>query len=235
MKLLLFGVTCMSIRKQTVVRFIALLFFCQTTWQLAFTADGKPDAADKKGKFIGENTYNNPALSMTITLPGAWKFFEKDAQEKMGVRDKEEHKPNPDCHGPFCGGTEIDVALISAELAPRGAIFLIAYKLTPEFLDRRRYSLKRFADAMATNSIGDSGWIISGDLTATQLDKRPAYRLLVHKPVLGGEGQGFGYVAESNGYVFLLVGTVPNLLPGYAKDLQAALESMKLTSVDPNK
>jgi hypothetical protein len=111
---------------------------------------------------------------------------------------------------------------------------MIAYKLLPEYLDRRRYPLKRFADAMATNSVGDSGWIGSGELTAIELDKKAAYRLLVHKPQLLGQGIGFGYVAESNGYVFLLVGCVPSLIHDYPKALQSAIESMRLDAVARN-
>jgi hypothetical protein len=199
-------------------------------------ADDKPTAADKKGKFISENVYTNPALGMTITLPGTWQFFEKEAQETLGIGEKApERKPNQDCRGPFCAGTDLDVAILSKEL--RGSIFLIAYKLSPEYLDRQRYPLKRFAEAMAKNSLGGTDWIMDGDLTLTELDTKPAYRLLVHKPLPlpVGQGRGFGYVGESNGYVFLLVGSVPDLHPDYPKDLQAALESMTLTSATASK
>jgi hypothetical protein len=85
-----------------------------------------------------------------------------------------------------------------------------------------------FADAMTTGSLVGSDWIVSGELTGIQLDGKLAYRLLVHKPEPIGEGKGFGYVAESNGYVFLLIGTVPDIHPEYPKELQASLETMQL-------
>jgi hypothetical protein len=201
---------------------------------LAWSTDTKT-TEDTKGKFTSDNVYNNSALGMTIALPGAWRFAENKKQDQSGTDQASQATVNADCRGPFCSGTQVDVQLISNELVPKGAIFLIAYKLSPEYLDRRRYPLKRFADAMATNSVGDSGWIISGELTAIELDKRPAYRLLVHKPQPIGQGIGFGYVAESNGYVFLLVGCVPNLIPDYPKALQSAIESMKLGVVGGNK
>ncbi len=184
--------------------------------------------SSKRGQLVGKNVYTNPALSMSISLPGEWQFFDKDAQQRAGVA-KEEPPQDPACRGPFCR-MEIDVALISLQpgQAPRGAIFLTAFKLPSEYLDRHRYPLKKFAEAMTTNSLGGTEWIISGELTAIELDGKPAYRLLVHKPVPGGQGQGFGYVAESSGYAFLLIGTVPDILPDYPKQLQEALEHLKL-------
>jgi len=199
---------------------------------LALHGKDKVGTAEKKGNFTHENVYSNPALGMTIALPGAWQFFEKETQKRMGVGEKHEEpsKPDPACKGPFCAGTEIDVALLSKELPSKGAIFLIGYKVPKEFLDRRRYPLKMFAEAMANDSVEGGNWIISAPLAPCELDKKPAYRLLVHKPVPGGEGKGFGYVAESSGYVFLLVGTVPDIVSGYPEQLQSALENMKLSA-----
>lgn len=204
-----------------------LLFFVAMVLLLPLRASDKADSS-KKGQLAGKNVYTNPALSMTISLPGEWQFFDKDAQQRAGVA-KEERQQDPACRGPFCR-MEIDVALISLQpgQAPHGAIFLIAYKLPSEYLDRCRYPLKRFADAMTTDSLGGTEWIISGELTPIVLDKKAAYRLLVHKPVPGGESKGFGYVGESNGYAFLLIGTVPDILPDFPRQLQEALEHLQL-------
>lgn len=126
------------------VGFVILVLFLSSASGLQ--ADHKPAATDKKGKFVSENAYSNPALGMNITLPGPWQFFEREAQKELGVT-VEESSQDSGCPGPFCKNLEIDVALISKEAASRGAIFLTAYKLTTEFQDRRRYPLKRFAEA----------------------------------------------------------------------------------------
>ena len=189
------------------------------------SAEDKSESPERKGSFSGDHTYRNPALGMTITLPGTWQFFEHQAQQAMGVA----MEPSPSdegCPGPFCKNLEVHVALISKSF--NGAVFLDAYKLAPQYLDRRRYPLKRFADALTTGSVGGTDWIVSGELTPILLDEKPAYRLLVHKPEPIGEAKGFGYVSEANGYVFLLIGTVPDLHPEYPKELQASLEGMKL-------
>lgn len=122
------------------VGFVILVLFLSSASGLQ--ADHKPAATDKKGKFVSENAYSNPALGMNITLPGPW----REAQKELGVT-VEESSQDSGCPGPFCKNLEIDVALISKEAASRGAIFLTAYKLTTEFQDRRRYPLKRFAEA----------------------------------------------------------------------------------------
>jgi len=96
--------------------------------------EDKSVVQDKKGSFAKDNTYSNPALGMTIALPGSWHFFERAAQEKLGVA-KEPSPAEEGCPGPFCKNLEIEVALISNSL--NGAVFLDAYKLTPQYLDRR--------------------------------------------------------------------------------------------------
>lgn len=197
----------------------------------AFQAHSNP-AADTKGHFLDERTYNNPALGMTITLPGAWEFYDQKEREELGVPEKD-NAADPGCRGPLCGNGDIDVGLISKfgpREAPKGAMFLTAYKLDPKYLDHNRYPLKKFAEAMTKNSLVGTDWELSGDLTALEIDRTPAYRLLVHKSLVGGhETQGLSYVAESNGYVFLLIATVSDLNPEYPKELQAAMEHMKLT------
>jgi hypothetical protein len=182
-------------------------------------------SSEKKGTFVNDHTYTNPALGMTMVLPGTWQFFEQPAQEQLGVA-KEASPPEAGCPGPFCKNLEIEVRLISKSL--NGAVFLDGYKLSTQYLDRRRYPLKMFADAMTTGSVAGTDWIVSSELMPIQLDGKPAYRLLVHKPQPMGEAKGFGYVTEANGYVFLMIGTVPDLHPEYPKELQASLESMKL-------
>lgn len=109
---------------------------------------------------------------------------------------------------------------------PKPTIFLLGYKLAPEYLDRRRYPLKKFAEAMLTDSVGGSGWTLDGDITPLQIDAKPAYRLFVHQPLT----KGCGYVAESNGYVFMIIGVAPNIIQSRFEQLQQAIEKMKLGS-----
>lgn len=199
----------------------------------AFQAHPKAPAPEKKGHFLDERTYSNPALGMTITLPGAWEFYDQKERQELGVPEKES-AVDPGCRGPLCGDGDIDVGLISKfgpKDAPKGAMFLTAFKLTQKYLDRTRYPLRKFAEAMTKNSLAGTDWELSGDLTALELDGKPAYRLLVHRSLIGGhETQGLSYVGESNGYVFLLIATVSDLNPGYPKELQSAMEHMKLES-----
>ena len=170
-------------------------------------AQNDKSAPDKKGHFLDENTYNNPALGMTLKLPGAWEFFTQQAKKDMGLEEKE--TVDPSCTGPLCR-SDIDVSLITkAEPVATASIFLLASKLEPQYLDRRRYPLKIFAQSMLTGSVGGSGWTPDGDLTFLQIDGRPAYRLLVKQL----SSKGCGYVAESNGYVFMIVGVAPRIIP----------------------
>lgn len=204
------------LRRITVLLVVLLL-------TLALAAQNDKSASDKKGRFLDENTYNNPALGMTLKLPGAWEFFTEQAKKNMGV---EENKIDPSCTGPLCQ-SDIDVSLITkAEPVATASIFLLAYKLEPQYLDRKRYPLKIFAQSMLTDSVGGSGWTPDGDITPLQIDGRPAYRLLVKQP----SSKGCGYVAESNGYGFMMIGVAPRTIPWKFGQIQDALEKMKLSA-----
>jgi len=189
---------------------------------LASAAQNDKSAPDKKGRILDENTYNNPALGMTLKLPGAWEFLTQQVKKDMGVEEKQ--AVDTSCTGPLCRSA-IDVSLITkAEPVATASVFLLAYKLEPQYLDRRRYPLKIFARSMLTGSVGGSGWTPDGDITALQINGKPAYRLLVHQP----SSKGCGYVAESNGYVFMIIGVAPRTIPWKFGQIQEALEKMKL-------
>ena len=189
---------------------------------LASAAQNDKSAPDKKGRILDENTYNNPALGMTLKLPGTWEFLTQQEKKDLGVEEKE--AADPSCTGPLCR-SDINVSLITkAEPVATASIFLLAYKLEPQYLDRRRYPLKIFAKSMLTGSVGGSGWTQDGDITTLQIDGKPAYRLLVQQP----SSKGCGYVAESNGYVFMIIGVAPRTIPWKFGQIQEAVEKMKL-------
>jgi len=204
-------------------RFIVLLLVLLLT--LVSAAQNDKSAPEKKGRFLDENSYNNPALGMTLKLPGAWEFFTQQAKKDMGLLE-EKATVDPSCTGPLCR-SDIDVSLITkAEPVATASIFLLAYKLEPQYLDRKRYPLSMFAKSMLAGSVGGSGWTPDGDMTPLQIDGRPAYRLLVTQP----SSKGCGYVAESNGYVFMMIGVAPRVIPWKYGQIQEALEKMKLTA-----
>lgn len=74
---------------------------------------------------------------------------------------------------------------------------------------------------MSLGSLGGK-WITEGDLTLIQLDGKPSYRLLVHSRTTT-TAKGFLYVGDSNGRVFMLVGTATS----DPARLQTAIENMK--------
>ncbi|HEY1528341.1 MAG TPA: hypothetical protein VGH51_19105 [Candidatus Angelobacter sp.] len=188
----------------------------------AALAQTSTSTSDKKGRFVDKNTYNNPALEMTLTLPGTWEFLGEQTKKEMGIEDKKQ--PVSDCTGSLCR-SDIDISLITkADPVATASIFLLAYKLEPQYLDRKLYPLRMFARSMLTGSVGGSGWTPVGDMTPLQIDGRPAYRLLVQQP----SSKGCGYVAESNGYVFMVIGVAPRIIPGKFGQIQEALEKMKL-------
>lgn len=189
---------------------------------LATAAQTNPSSPDKKGRFVDQSTYSNPALGMTLKLPGSWEFFTEQAKKDMGVEEK--GIVDPSCTGPLCQ-SDIDVSLITKPEPVTASIFLLAYKLEPKYLDRKRYPLKMFAQSMMSGSVGGSGWTPEGEMVSIQIDGRPAYRLLVQNPL----SKGCGYVAESNGYVFMIIGVAPRILGTFAQ-VQEGLEKMKLGS-----
>jgi hypothetical protein len=196
--------------------FFPVLLLCLAFASVGYT-DEKQPADNKRGSIVDGNTYNNPALAMTIKLPGTWHFLEKPVSEQP---------KDPSCRGPLCGTPEVNVALESRSgTAPLHGIFLAAYKLSPEYLNRQRYPLKKFAEVMLPGSMQGTGWTSQGDLNEIQLDSRPAYRLFGRNLTIESK-KGFGYVCESNNYIFMLIGSAyssPN-------DLQSAIENMKFDS-----
>jgi hypothetical protein len=77
---------------------------------------------------------------------------------------------------------------------------------------------------MSLDSLGDA-WVPDGELTAIQLDGRPAYRLILHDKKVP-TAKGLVYVADSNGRVFMLVGAAVSK----SEELRSAIENMRLTN-----
>jgi hypothetical protein len=159
---------------------------------LLFTGpvSGRADSsANKTGEITNKNTYVNPALSLTVALPGNWHLLGKATEPRPKVQ-------GTGCRGPLCGDPEINVSLESkSDSGPTQAIFLGGYKLAPEYLNRTRYPLKKFAEAMTSGSLG-ANWIPLGDLTSVVLGGRPAYRLIARNRNVFAQ-QAFAYVSES--------------------------------------
>lgn len=184
-----------------------------------------------KGSITGGNTYRNPALGMTITLPGEWHFFDRTMYSSAESKQKENEmieRARATCKGALCEPVEIDVALQSPSGPPSlYAIFLSAHKLSTEYQNRERHPLKGFAEIMSVGSLGDN-WVPEGNLTEIRLGGRPAYRLIIHhKRTM--TAKGFLYVADSNGQVFMLLGTALRM----PEELQSALEKISFTNPAP--
>ena len=163
---------------------------------------------DTKGSIVDGNVYRNPALDISIALPGEWQFLDDQARDQAEGRDSNRQNTQA-CKGPLCGDPAINVALArnpdeDGRLA--STIFLAAFKLAPEYLDRGHYPLRHFAETMLPGGHGKTGLAASGDLTSIQLGGRPAYRLLL-RDATGQAPKEAGYVIESNGYMILLVAT----------------------------
>jgi hypothetical protein len=88
-------------------------------------------------------------------------------------------------------------------------------------INRQRYPLRTFAEAMMQGSLAGSEWVPAGGMSQVQIAGRQAYRLLVHDPSKPRK-KGLGFVFESNGYMCLLVGT--DVTP--SQDLLPAIERM---------
>ncbi|MFZ0310644.1 MAG: hypothetical protein WCA76_04890 [Candidatus Sulfotelmatobacter sp.] len=172
---------------------------------------------DKRGTLEDGSVYRNSTLGITVKLPGGWQLREKGVAH--GAHDSS-------CTGPLCGDADIDVALAPKGSTSGRSLYLGAWKLSAEYKNRSRYPLKWFAQIMTSGSLGGSNWVPLGSLSAVQLDRRPAYRLLVAEPG-EKEAKGFGYVSESNGYVFLLVGSVGSSAD--ESDLQNAVERLEFS------
>jgi hypothetical protein len=184
-----------------------------------------------KGSIAGGNAYHNPALGMTITLPGEWHFFDRTMYSSAESKQREKEmleRAQATCKGALCGPVEIDVALQSPSgPPPLYAIFLSAHKLSAEYQNRERHPLKEFAEIMSINSLGDN-WVPEGNLTEIQLGGRPAYSLIIH-PKRTTTAKGLLYVADSNGQLFMLLGTALR----NPEALQTALEKISFAAAVP--
>jgi hypothetical protein len=192
-----------------------LFFQCLIGAFLLSVAYSQSEQPDPIGVLVSEHIYKNAKLDMTINLPGSWRLLPGAAKSARSPSD---------CSGPLCGNPEIDATLeTTADSTPSYRVFIAAYKLSSQYLDRKRNPLSKFAEVMMAGSLSGSGLAPIGTQTAIQLDRRPAYRLLAGRP-----GKSIatvcGYVSEVNGYVFLLVGSGSSDL----QVLQNAIEAMKL-------
>ena len=132
------------------------------------------------------------------------------------------------CTGALCGPAEIDVALQSPTAPPPlYAIFLSAHKLSAEYQNRQPHPLKEFAGNHVLRQHGRQLGPGS-NLTRIQLGGRPAYRLIVHNKRTTA-AKGYLYVADSNGQVFMLLGT-PMREP---QDLQSSIEKLSFIESKP--
>jgi hypothetical protein len=195
-------------------------------WTLLPPTQEQKELPQNKGSIERGNTYINPTLQMKIILPRASHFFDRTMYSTPEAKQKEKEmvdRRRASCQGPLCGDAEIDVAL-QTDTPFVHAIFLSAYPLSPEYQNRQRHPLKKFAEVMSLGSLGDQ-WIPEGELTAMQLGGRPAYRLVVHdrKTVTA---KGFVYIADSNGRIFMLLGTAMS----EAEELQSAIENLTFTN-----
>ena len=210
--------------------FSGLFYTAFLSVSLAFLAQAPEpkEIPDNKGSIEGENVYHNPTLNMTITLPGSWHFFDRTmyltAEEKQKKKERYE-KSLSTCQGPLCGHGEIDVALQSPA-SPPGVytVNISAYKLSSEYQNRERHPLRKFAEVMTLGSLGDN-WVPEGDLNYDPTRRKAAYRLIVHHKRTT-TAKGFEYVADSNGRVFMLLGTATS----EPEKLQSAIENMKFTN-----
>gem|GEM_PF-1449864 len=210
-----FGAT---IRSQKYVRIVIGLVVSALLVPPGYAQDNPP-LESLRGNIVHGNIYRNRALGMTIALPGT-----------LELQPGEGHKsaPHSDCRGPLCGNPEIDVTIATTPGSiPAYRIFLAGYKLKTSYLDRKRYPLGKLAEVMMTGSLGGSGLVPMGAQTAVHLDGKEGYRLFAGRP---GENvvRAFGYVSESNGYIFLLVGSA--LEP---TALESAIEAMALRGSVP--
>jgi TonB family protein len=180
-----------------------------------------------KGNIVGQNLYNNPTLGLSLSLPGAWQFFDRTAYSTPEQKQHEKEmleKARATCQGALCGPVDIDVSLQSPSGGPpKYAIYLSAHKLAPDYQDRSLHPLRKFAEVMSFGSLGNN-WIPDGELTSINLGGRPAYRLVVHNSQTTA-AKGFLYVADSNGQVFMLLGVAMS----EPATLQSALEGLRFT------
>jgi hypothetical protein len=207
----------------TLSRLLYLTGLCAFLTFPSQVPDSRSVLSESKGTIESNNTYHNTILKMEVPLPGPWHFFDRTMYSAAESKQREKEmveRNRAACRGPLCGEPEIDVAL-QTDAPFVHAIFLTAYRLSPEYQNRERYPLKRFAQVMTSESTNNQ-WIPDGELIAIQLGGRPAYRLMLHHSRTV-TAKGFAYVADSNGRVFMLLGTAMS----EPEKLRSAIESMR--------
>jgi hypothetical protein len=161
-----------------------------------------------------------------MTLPGSWEFMEVDAYsspEQKARTEAEEERIRANCNGPLCDHADLKEALqYKLSGVPVYSIFVLGYNLYGEYQDRLRHPLFELAQIM-TKSTTSHGWVIDQNLTPIRLSGNHACRLVMHNATFP-QGKGFIYVADSNGFVFMLVATAMQR----SDELQFAVENMKL-------
>jgi hypothetical protein len=191
----------------------SLLLMLLAVFAMPTIAQSKGNSSKPASGIEGSNTYINPVLELRVSLPGKWHLM--PPTKYAASAPNAEPPSDPQCRGPLCGKPEINEALETDSL-PVQSLFLTAYKIPPEYLNRERYPLKRFAETMLQGSLAGSDWVPVGSMSQVQVAGHEAYRLLVDDPSKPGK-KGFGFVFESNGYMCLLVGSdvtpSQNLLP----------------------
>lgn len=190
--------------------FAIVICFCLTSFSWT---QAKQLIPDLRGTISEQNVYANPALGMTINLPGEWRLLDETSET-----------PNdPSCTGPLCGAPNINVVLESKPGSDSGyRLYLSGWKLSTQYLNRSRYPLEWFAGIMLEGSMGHD-LVPLEKHKALQLDGRPAFRLLMVDRG-GRTPKVIGYVSEVRGYVLLLVCATP-IKP---EVMQSAIEGMKL-------
>jgi hypothetical protein len=217
------GIAEKNSRKQRLSHFRALpsLFLCVLV-SVPIHDPCADSSENNHGTIENNNVYQNPVLGMRLSLPGSWHFINGKVTSPAS-RSTPQHAPPPKCPSPICGDQITNVAMASGEEPfPNYDIFLLGYKLSPDYMDRTKYPLRDFADLMIMRSLGEK-WDPEGKLTVVQFGSKSAYRLIVHNHHTP-TAKGLLYVAESNGYIFLLVGTALH----EPATLQVAIENMRL-------
>lgn len=149
--------------------------------------------------------------------------------EQKAKAKAEEERIRTHCSGPLCGEADIKEAFrYTVSGHPSYSVFVLAYKLSAEFQNRLRHPLLDLAQTMVKGTTSH-GWIVDENLTPMSLSGRHAYRLLMHN-AKNPQGKGFVYVADSNGFVVMLVATAVQ----QPDELRSALENMKLVPEGQN-
>jgi hypothetical protein len=211
-----------------VVVYCLFAAMCFPSSASARQADASPREANK-GTIQNGHIYTNSALGITMPLPGNWEFMEVDAYsspEQKAKSKAEQERIRAHCSGPLCGDADVNEALqYKVNDHAMYSVFVLGYKLSAEYQNRRLHPLLEFA-RITTSSTTSHGWVVDENLAPIRVAERPVYRILMHNATFP-QAKGFIYVADSNGFVFMLVATAMH----QPDELQSAVESMKLVRV----